>query len=315
MRYFKFLLLALIVAFPYNTFASNITRVPSTDRLAEGQITSYYDLRDRKTYVQVTNTGFGEEVPITIHVQIFQHDRNCDELDFFDELTLNDTVVYDLDNIIKNDGSKAPIDLQDNSYGYIVISTLDPTSTDNPPSTDQENLIGNFRIIDIKGYEYRSNMVGATLGSNVSTDTDNLIANFNTVDGAIYADVVGYGYGNPGDSTVTNVDNGFSFDIFVFDLDEEPLSCDRRNFACGNVMNYGINEDYFASREDNLLCPGASLPDPKGGFISFENGLNLDGNPPESDNFNDMFVGFIGLNNNNGTGSMDIWWYGLEFSF
>ncbi|NIP31107.1 MAG: hypothetical protein GTO02_15305, partial [Candidatus Dadabacteria bacterium] len=189
MRIVKSLIFSLIFVIPFNTFASNITRVPSTDRLADGQITSYYDLRDRKTYIQVTNTGFGEDGPVTIHVQIFQHDRNCDELNFFDELTLNDTVVYDLDNIIKNDGTAAPINLQDDSYGYIVISTLDPTSTDNPPSTDDENLIGNFRIVDIKGYEYRSNMVGATLGFNVSTDQDNLIANFNTVDGAMYADV------------------------------------------------------------------------------------------------------------------------------
>ncbi|NIP31322.1 MAG: hypothetical protein GTO02_16925, partial [Candidatus Dadabacteria bacterium] len=97
-----------------------------------------------------------------------------------------------------------------------------------------------------------------------------LIANFNTVDGAMYADVVGYAYEGESLSTVTNIDEGFSFDIFTFDLDEEPLSCDRINFACGNVMNYGINEDYMASRGNNILCPGGGLSNPKGGFISFE---------------------------------------------
>ncbi len=55
MRIVKSLIFSLIFVIPFNTFASNITRVPSTDRLADGQITSYYDLRDRKTYIQVTN--------------------------------------------------------------------------------------------------------------------------------------------------------------------------------------------------------------------------------------------------------------------
>ena len=80
---------------------------------------------------------------------------------------------------------------------------------------------------------------------------------------------------------------------------------------CGNVMNYGINEEYLNSRGGPLLCPGGSLSDPKGGFISFENPSNLDGSPAGSDgnDGNDMFIGLIGINNGDGTGSMDIWLY------
>ncbi|NIP31317.1 MAG: hypothetical protein GTO02_16900, partial [Candidatus Dadabacteria bacterium] len=139
------------------------------------------------------------------------------------------------------------------------------------------------------------------------------IANFNTVDGAMYSDVVGYAYSESDvDSDIAvNIDNGFSFDIFVYDMNEEPLSCDRRNFACGNVMNYGINEDYMASRGNDLLCPGGGLADPKGGFISFENGANLDGivTPGDDADSDDVFVNLIGINNNNGTGSMDTWFF------
>ncbi|NIP30140.1 MAG: hypothetical protein GTO02_08335 [Candidatus Dadabacteria bacterium] len=139
-------------------------------------------------------------------------------------------------------------------------------------------------------------------------------ARFNTVNGANYADVIGYGF--QGEefgvnlSTVTNLDLGFSFDVFVFDMDEEPLSCDRRNFACGNVMNYGINEDYPNSRGGPLLCPGGGLANSQGGFINFVNGTN-DGLPPASDADSDaVFVHFIGINNNDGTGSMDNWtWF------
>ncbi len=126
----------------------------------------------------------------------------------------------------------------------------------------------------------------------------------------MYADVIGYAYEGVEEPTVTNIEEGFTFDIYTFDMDEEPLSCDQRNFACGNVMNYGINEDYRPSRGDDLLCPGAQLADPQGGFVSFENGANLDFDGTDSDaSPADVFVGWIGINNNNGTGALDLWWY------
>ena len=308
MRFFKYLLLALTVTFSFvltESYAGTFSMAgySNTDLFGlasdeNRQVSAYYDLRDRETYIQVTNLSSSTR---TIHVQIFQHDRNCDELNFFDDLTSNDTVVYNLDNIIKNDGSEAPISLNEDSYGYVVIST-DPLSG---PS-----IIGNFRIIDNTGYEYRSNMVsptndnGGSDNANVQIGTGNLIANFNTIDGANWSDLVGYAYQGERTSTVTNIDEGFSFDIFVFDMDEEPLSCDRRNFACGNVMNYGINEDYPNSRDGLLICPGGGLANPQGGFVSFENPSNDNIDPND-----DMFVGFIGINNSNGTGSLDHWFY------
>ncbi|NIP31774.1 MAG: hypothetical protein GTO02_11590 [Candidatus Dadabacteria bacterium] len=309
MKFIIYIFLALIIALPSSSFAGEAyTQIPDTDEIASAQVTSPYDLRNRKTYIQVTNDGTESGgLPQVIHVQIFQHDRGCSELNFFDTLTANDTVVYDMDNIIKNDGSPVPASLLDDSYGYVVITTYDG----DPDDHDAHSLIGNFRIIDDNDYEYRSNMIGV----NETETTDqlqnfNLIANFNTVDGAMYADVIGYAYEGQGHATVTNIDEGYSFDIFTFDLDEEPLSCDRRNFACGNVMNYGINEDYMASRGNDLLCPGGGLSDLRGGYVSFENALNddLDGAIPDNDD-HDTFFGWIGINNNNGTGSMDIWWY------
>ncbi|NIP29605.1 MAG: hypothetical protein GTO02_04560 [Candidatus Dadabacteria bacterium] len=257
------------------------------------QLSSYYDLRDRKTYIQVTNTT---DITRTIHVQIFQNDRNCDELDFFDNLTPNDTVVYDLDNIIKNDGSAAPINLLDNSDGYIVISDLDIDV--------DSSLIGNFRIIDDSGYEYRANMAGFSTSDTFDPFFSPFIANFNTVGGANQADVVAYAYDGAGTSSVMNLDNGISFDIFVYDLDEDPLSCDNRVFACGAVMNYGINEDFGSSKGNDLLCPGGGLANPQGGVISFENFQFV---LSQNESSFRVFVGLIGINNGNGTGSMDYW--------
>lgn len=332
--------------------------IADTDSSFVQQLSGYYDLRERSTFFQITNTS---EFPITLHVQIFQHDRECDELDFFDTLTPHDTVIYDLDNMTKNDGSQVPINLNDNSYGYVVVSI--PFGDFPIPG----RLIGNFRIIDDSGYEYRTNLASFgffpfpliqeavefqnNLFAGLDDDDDDevllntdgpqsLYANFNTVDGANLADLVGYAYFINTDlqsyfipagvefGTVFNYDPGVEFDIFVFDMNEDPLSCDSRVFACGGIMNYGINEDYRASRGEDLVCPGGGLADPNGGFISFENGRFInyitpefpdpcadaacdDTNPP---NFTSVpfqapiFVGLIGINNGNGTGSMDYWY-------
>lgn len=259
------------------------------------QLSAPYDLRNRSTYIQVTNTTTNN---VTIHVQIFQNDRGCDELNFDDTLTGNDTVIYDLSNIIRNDGTPVPVNLLDDSNGYVVVTDRDSEAV--------STLIGNFRIIDDTGYEYRTNMAGVGPAPDFSFEITNYIANFNTIDGALWADVIGYAYDNSDTSTVTNLDLGVDFSIFVFDLQEEPLSCDTRNFACGSVMNYGINEDYFASRGDALLCPGGGLADPNGGFISFENGFFVPIPNVEFDG-DEIFIGLIGINNADGTGSMDYW--------
>lgn len=297
----------------------SVTSYPNTDLLLGkvspanndlSQLSAYYDLRNRHTYIQVTNF---HNAPITIHVQIFQHDKNCDELNFFDDLTPNDTVIYDLENMVRNNGTEVPVNLDDDSYGYVVISDT------GLEMNNRESIIGNFRIIDDAGYEYRTNMVSPHQDDDISLADDIITANFNTIDNARFADVVGYAYDGEETSTVRNIDEGFSFDIFVFDMNEEPLSCDRRNFACGNVMNYGVNEDYVASRGNQVVCPGGGLADPNGGYIVFENGSNLDGGDQDGDGTgdnadrDDMFVNFIGINNGDGTGSMDTWHYNNEF--
>ncbi len=305
MKFIKYIFLALIITLPVNVFGGGDNVMIDTDEIASYQLSAPYDLRNRKTYIQVSvDANNSSPQGEMIHVQIFQHDRNCTELNFEDTLTPNDTVIYDLDNLIKNDGSAVPASLLEDSYGYVVISTHDGSD-----GQGNDAILGNVRIIDNNDYEYRANMAGHHEDS-FDTSDYKLTANFNTIAGAMYADVIGYAYEGDDEPTVTNIEEGFTFDIFTFDMDEEPLSCDHKNFACGNVMNYGINEDYRPSREDNLLCPGAQLADPQGGFVSFENGANLDFDGTErDDDTDDVFVGWIGINNNNGTGALDLWWY------
>ena len=313
MKYFILTLLGLVFLLPTITIAGDgvpgITSI--TTDIDDRQQAAYYDLRDRSTYIQITNAGIATT---TIHIQIFQHDRNCDELDIFDTLTPNDTIIYDLDNIIKNDGSPAPINLADDSYGYVVITA--------GTAFGERNLIGNFRIVDDSGYEYRTNTIGVQgyiASGNITPLDIDYYANFNTVDGANQADIIGFAFdrtSSPDNQTVINIDTGLSFDIFVYDMSEEPLSCDNRNFACGAVMNYGINEDYPASRGNDLLCPGGGLANPDGGYILFDSsgfGFSLDCIDNPDDLFcavfggSDVFIGLIGINNGNGTASMDTW--------
>lgn len=317
MNFAKIIVIVLVLLSPCFTYAqptTNFLIYDNTDLLASNLLTAPYDLRERNSYVQISNITSSA---INLHIQIFQNDRNCDELNFNDTLTANDTVIYDLDNIIRNDGTEAPINLQENSNGYVIVTVDNGNGTFSVNTNSiaeffsEASIIGNIRIIDSAGYEYRTNMVGAY------TETgENLYANFNTIDTAIFSDVIGYvfatefvGSGGGGvafnSTTVRNRDEGADFDIFVYDLAEEPLSCDRRNFACGNIMNYGINEDYQNSKNGPLLCPGGGIADPHGGFILFDN-PSFPGPDPVL-NLDFYFTGFIGLNNNDGTGSFDLW--------
>ncbi len=127
MKYIKYLVLSFIIAVPLNAFAgADPDYTAITTDFADNKLSAYYDLRNRQSYVQVTNAVTEN---IRIHVQIFQHDRGCSELNFFDELTPNDTVVYNMDDIVKNDGSAVPANLDDDSYGYVVVSsTIDSVS-------------------------------------------------------------------------------------------------------------------------------------------------------------------------------------------
>ncbi len=137
---------------------------------------------------------------------------------------------------------------------------------------------------------------------------------FNTVDGASHADVVGFVVNDrrsltceTGDfnTTVCSDPAGVTFSVFQVDEDEERLSCDQVNFACGTgkAMHYGINDDYPASRGNNLLCEGAGLiPNQNHGYISLENASYITDIP--EGRFSE-FICLVGLNNNNGTGSMD----------
>ncbi len=288
------LLLALLLTVPVKSWAGfGEPGLFDTDGL-NAQMVGFWDLRNRNSFAQVTNTS---ALPITVHVQIFNAASNCLEVDFYDTYTGNDTHVYDLRGIARNDGGPLNIALPDGGFGIIVVTNV--AGVFGPALgnfIEDYVLTGNFRVVDFAGYEYRSNFDGVP---NILTSLANYLTfNFNNVNGNNLSDVVGIVLDDtgPGFFEVVAAGTFITFDVFLFDQFENPISCDLFTFACtASSLDVGINGALPNSRGTGSLCPANF--DAVGLVTLF--GVNADG---------DYFTGFVGLNNGDGTGSMDTWW-------
>lgn len=307
MRFFALAILLAIFVAPLEVFSQGVSNVTTDD--SSYQLVSYYDLRDRETLVQVSNIS---QEQVIIHVQIFRNDiPGCPEINFYDELTPSDTHIYDLRNI---DGNLSPVNitLEDDSNGIVVITHVE--SVGGPADfSSPGTLIGNFRIIDLPGnYEYRTNSAGHDFGSAVPPARYTI--NFNQIGGNNFADIVGVEIDRSGPG-FTGVDLGdLDTFAFVYSDAETPTSCDFFVFACGgevesdndplsgegDFLNVGINDEFPSSKGDRTICPGNTNSN---GIVEL---LNDEENSNTSE-FRDLIVGFAGLNNGDGTGSMDSW--------
>ena len=184
-------------------------------------------------------------------------------------------------------------------------------------------LIGNLRIIDDSGYEYRTN----GLSENPFDEKDDNpfgFFNYNTRGDVTLSDIVGVAYeDDEGDGIVVvgevDDDSYAAVNTSIMDLNENIFSCRNVIFACVSENNplleeliiidaedetgefasaaraeFGINDAIPHSKGGELLCPGNTISE---GFVRIEN--LADGDDP------DDFALFIGLNNGNGRGSMD----------
>jgi hypothetical protein len=332
---FTIFLLSVPQAFSGGSFGN--LDFPETDS-SEDTLAAFFDLRDRETYIQVTNTGNDIEpeegtatnVSVTVHVQIFNVADNCNENNFFDNYTPADTHVYNMRDILRNDGSPSGVVLPDGAYGIVMISTIDAEGN---LESDVDTLIGNIRMLDNSGYEYRTNIAGDPVefpnGQNFGGN--NITFNFNTAGGVTLTDVIGFTYvkrtedGEVDIADILDINAGFTVDIL--NINEVPQSCRNVIFACvdqdnplleellsggsdgdsddddfsANVASfeYGINNAIPHSKGGELLCPGNTTSE---GFVSmnFQTFWNRDGQE---------FVGYIGLNNGNGRGSLDSFWF------
>jgi len=307
------------------------------DFLGLSSIFYVFDLRDRETFIQLTypdgtSTGF----PGLAHIQIFDVSNNCNENNFFDNYTINDTHVYNLSDIVTNDGNPSGVVLPEGAYGIIAVTMYSVFGTG---TAIEAGHFGNLRIVDSNGYEYRTNAQGFVFQE--VFDFDQALTfysfNFNQQNGVSLSDI--YGITLLTDLApisfefewiATPVQGIFSpFDIDIVDNNEVLFSCRDIVFSCVNDSNilleellgisgisvasfdYGINDAIPSSRNSELLCPNniigegtvilKSEPYPtSAAFTNIISSIGSDVDP--------LFLGFVGLNNGNGRGSMDSIW-------
>ena len=143
-----FFALALFFIPLKNVFADSdvaFITIPDTDGVSDdSHLFYFFDLRERETFIQLShidpqNTGSSA----TAHIQIWDVSNNCNENNFFDQYTVNDTHVYNIRDIQTNDGSPSGVVLPDGAYGIVTaIVTLN-----NSTNGDYGQPIGNLRVI------------------------------------------------------------------------------------------------------------------------------------------------------------------------
>lgn len=330
MNFYRPLLTLFILAILTTTsFAGFGNFVPQTDQATNIRaIFGFFDLRDRESFVQLTNIESENQL---FHIQVFNVGDNCNENNFFDLYTPSDTHVYNLRDMLTNDGNPSGFVLPENAYGIVAITSVLNTES----IEDNADYFGNFRIVDNSGYEYRTNLLALADEDNEATDLYNF--NFNQNSGVVLSDVIGIFINTLPDSDTyewdaSNVLNTFVvYDVDIYDLNETPFSCRDIIFACVDENNpladevlavdpvqgtngasvarfeYGINDVIPNSKGGELLCPGNNITE---GFVTIQvQGREL----PEGER-DFVNAGFIGLNNGNGRGSMDSFW-GTLFEF
>ena len=312
----------------------------------------FFDLRDRETYIQLTYPNFllGRDedddddfsnINAIVHVQIFDVSNNCNENNFFDIYTPNDTHVYNMRDIQTNDGNPSGVVLPDNSYGIVVMTSFSsfPEGALGPGFP-----MGNMRIIDNNGYEYRTNGQVSILDNIFDTmpgiPEQFYSFNFNQRGGVGLSDVVGITIWPFPTGDLETIEwnanpilGTFSkFDIDIYDLNEVPFSCRDINFSCVNQdstlleellaisstsvasFEYGINNVIPHSKGGELLCPGNTVTEGtvilrSEPYPASEELNNLVSNIQSTANSSlPFFFGFAGLNNGNGRGSLDSFW-------
>lgn len=324
----KYLLVfAVLVVMPFSaTFNTNAMPYPVIDQTDTGvnRIVAYWDTRTRDTFIQITNTSTSK---INLHVQVFDVANpfaECEPCNFNDMLSGFDTHVYDIENIMTNAIPSAlpPIPsvpqcqfITEDSYGVMVVSV---ESVDGSPRDNA--LIGTFRIIDESGYEYRTNAVGSEDDLTDPIHSRDMTVNFSSANGNNLSDLVGIVYLDIDNRNVL-LDPGIQVlfgenddQILIWDEQEIFTSCGTEAFSCSvGGMNKGVDFSLPNSKgQQNRVCPSAILDSNSSGWLDMNfnryfctNAVGGDDGVCPSD---PHFVGFIGLNNGDGTGSMDSWW-------
>lgn len=289
-----FILLLLTLSFSLTTFNNNANSGGLVLPLSETdtnvyQLYSFYDLRERDSFVQVTSP----ETSVTIHFQVFDVSNLCTENNFFDTYTPNDTHIYNMRDIQTNNGNDSGVILSDGAYGFVVVTAV--LAQGQSADTDA-NIIGNFRVIDNSGYEYRTNSQNGTLLSDLSGNR--FTFNYTSNGGINESDVIGITVNNINSGEVTASISGVTFDTNLYNNNEVPFSCSDTTFSCmESAFEYGINDALPSSRDGSVTCGSNNIDE---GFVVLDR---------ITSNGTELFAGYVGLNTGGSSrGSMDSMW-------
>jgi len=317
--------------------------LPETDQNLSPLFSLIYifDLRERETFIQLTvpdTEGFAQQGAdgSLAHVQIFDVSNNCNENNFADAYTINDTHVYNMRDIQTNDGNPSGVVLPEGAYGIVVVTVV---TIAGGITVELGTPIGNLRMIDNNGYEYRTNAQAFSGAMNFNSSEFPEVFysfNFNQQGGVSLSDVVGITLFLVDDPTfivewvAQPVQGIFSpFDTDIVDNNETIFSCRDVIFSCVDEENplleellsiagtasvasfeYGINNAIPHSKGGELLCPGNVIsegttilrPELYPDTTAFSDIINqINGEGP-------IFFGYVGLNNGNGRGNIDSFW-------
>lgn len=235
--------------------------IPFDEREAEGN-----GAIDKNTSFQLTNTS--RTTDVVVHIQLL-YSPGCNELDFFDTLTAEDTHLYELDGLTRNDGATGPgfDGTNFDSHGVVVVTPVVSASVPQAIAFNNLHAEVNWHYDDSFDSAYRFNAVGRDaidIASGVKlqdgTPIDGVVGGFERIipDDIIYHyDTTNYS-GGPTTADLIFVaisDDFLSVDRYkatggttslmsvenVVDADENSISCGDVQFSCMEIA--GINDD------------------------------------------------------------------------
>ena len=295
---FLIVFLSLFLASPKISESQIIRPTGNPDKASSQLIYFYSNVIEGPTVIQVTNTNDVEGV--WIHVQIFRSfDTDgpdmgadpviCDERDFADFLTPNDTHIYDLgDNPFNKNINETDAALGDavnislaSTEGFIVITPI--VSDVDFTAISFQHLIGDTTIsvpilFNAMGRDAVDFGTGAILPDGTPLDgvtngftvlqPDELFFDFNApglgmaTTGVIIAPIVFDDvYGPPGLLGYQVLPSTVTWQAFIFDFNEDPTSCGNKVINCYD--NMGLNDTFVQGNNflgTDLLCSGSTTP-------------------------------------------------------
>ena len=277
---------------------SNVVQAPTgISTRSSSQLIYYYDQEDDDSLLQITNTNDTEGV--WVHVQIFRNEDTdtavpgpevvCDERDFVDFLTPNDTHIWDLDDELfhKNigedgvtPGAQTTIDVEDVTAGFVLVTPVNSESDLSAISfqhligtTIEDDLSGLLNAMGRDAVDFSTGEIlpDGTILDGVSggftvIQPEEILFDFAGDNSGNFVDLIGYAfkdnYGPAGLLGYNVLPGDVTWTSFMFDFRENPTSCGTKPVNC--YIDLGLNENFDQDNTgvfDDLLCAGIETPE------------------------------------------------------